>query len=130
MQSSTLNSERKLALTPKSLVFLDALKNPVHRAAVDKFRPGKTHKDLRICCLCQLNEVDNESHVMLSCTFYNKLRSKFFNEVIEKRNSFKDLDNNSRILFLLNSIYPFICRSVAGFIFHIMNHRYKMLFQS
>ena len=37
-----------------------------------------------------------------SCTFYNKLRSKFFSEVIENFNSFKDLDNNrARILFLL-----------------------------
>ena len=141
-----LNSNRKLAFykffktdTKKSCV-LDAIKNPLHRTAINKFRPGnhqlrietgrytipKTPENLRICSLCQLNEVENESHVMLTCTFYNKLRSKFFNEVIVKFNSFKHLDNNSRILFLFNSIDPFICRSVAAFIFEIMNYRYKV----
>ena len=92
-----LNSNRKLAFynffktDTKKSCFLDAIKNPLHRTAINKFRLGnhqlrietgrytipKTPENLRICSLCQLNEVENESHVMLSCSFYNKLRSKF-----------------------------------------------------
>ena len=133
-------TENLLFTDTKKSCYLDAIKNPLHRIAINKFRLGnhlfgietgrytipKTPKNLRICSLCQLNEIENESHVMLSCTFYNKLRSKFFDEVIE--NPFKDLDNNSRIFSFLNSIDPFVCRSVAAFIFDIVNHRYKMLF--
>ena len=139
-----LNSNRKLTFykffktATKKSCFLDAIKNPLRRTAINKFRLGnhqlsietgrytipKTPENLRICSLCQLNEVEKESHVMLTCTFYDKLRSKFFNEVIVKFKSFKDLDNNSRIWLLFNSVDPFICRSVAAFIFEIMNHIY------
>ena len=34
---------------------------------------------------------------------------------------FDDLDVKLRILFLLNNVDPFICKSVAAFIFEIMN---------
>ena len=66
--------------------------------------------------------------VVLRCIVYNNFRSKFFDDVIQKYNSFKDLDVYSKILFLFNSIDPIICRSVAAFIFDIMKFRYKRLF--
>ena len=69
-----------------------------HRLRIEtgRYTIPKTPENLRICSLSQLNEVfENESHVMLSCTLYNKLRSKIFNEVIVNFNSFKDLHNNS-----------------------------------
>ena len=75
------------------------------------------------------NEIENESHVLFSCIVYNNFRSTFFDDVTQKYNSFKDLlDDNSKILFLFNSIDPFICRSVAAFIFDIIKFRYKRLF--
>ena len=123
-------------------VFLDFIKNALHRTAINKFCLGnhrlrietgrhsvpKTPENLRVCSLCQSNEIENESHVLFSCIVYNNFRSKFFDDVIQKYNSFKDLDVNSKILFLFNSIDPFICRSVAAFIFDIMKFRYKRLF--
>ena len=135
-----LNWEWSLAEVENPKLGPFVFKNPLHRTAINKFRLGnhqlrtetgrytvpKTPGNLRIYSVS--NKVENETHVMLTCTFYNKLRSKFSNEVIVQFNSFKDLDNNSRILFLSNSIDPFICRSAAAFIFEIMDHRYKMLF--
>ena len=59
---------------------------------------------------------------MFSCTLYDTLRNKFFDEIINKYNFFNDLDEKSKILFLFNNIDPFICKSVAAFIyFEIMN---------
>ena len=52
------------------------------------------------------------------------LRNKFFDEIITKYNFFNDLDVKSKILFLFNNIDPFICKSVAAFIFEIMNCRH------
>ena len=143
-----LNSNRKLCFytffktDTKKTEFLDAIVNPLHRTAINKFRLGnhqlrietgrhtvpKTPENLRICSLCQSNDIENESHVLFSCAFYNNLRSKVFDEISEKYQFFKVLDLNSKILFLFNSIDPFICRSVASFVFHIMNFRHKMLY--
>ena len=38
---------------------------------------------------------------------------------------FNDLDVKSKILFLFNKIDPFICKSVAPFIFEIINCRHN-----
>ena len=56
---------------------------------------------------------------------YDKLRDKLFNEITEKYNFFKDLDERSNILFLFNNIDPFVCKSVAVFVFEIMNQRHN-----
>ena len=132
-----LNSNRKLCFytlfktdTTKT-DSLDAIKNPFHRTAINKFLLGnhqlhietgrhtvpKTPEKLRICTLCQSNDVENESHVLFSCALYNNFRSKFFDEITGKYKFFKDLSINSKILFLFNDIDPFICRSVAAFVF-------------
>ena len=86
-----------------------------------RYTVPKTPEHLRICSLCQANEVENECHVVFSCTLYDTLRNKFFDEIINKYNFFNDLDVKSKILFLFNNIDPFICKSVAAFIFEIMN---------
>ena len=52
------------------------------------------------------------------------LRNKFFDEVITKYNFFNDFDVKSKLLLLFNNIDPFICKSVAAFIFEIMNCRH------
>ena len=62
---------------------------------------------------------------MFSCTLYDTPRNKFLDEIIKKYNSFTNLDVKSNILFLFNNIDPFICKSVAAFIFEIMNCRYN-----
>ena len=61
---------------------------------------------------------------MLSCTLYDTLRNKFFDEIITKYNFSNDSDVKSKSLFLFNNIDPFICKSVAAFIFEIMNCRH------
>ena len=61
---------------------------------------------------------------MFSCTLYNTLHNKFFDEIIPKNNFFNDLDVKSNILLLFNKIDPFICKSVAAFIFEILNCRH------
>ena len=58
---------------------------------------------------------------MFSCTLYDTLRNKFFDEIIKKYNFFNDLDVKSKIWFLFNNIDPFICKTVAASFFEIMN---------
>ena len=51
-----------------------------------------------------------------------------FDEITRKYQFFEELDINSKILFLFNSIDPFNCRSVAALVYEIMNSRYKKLY--
>ena len=56
---------------------------------------------------------------MFSCTLYDTLRNKYFDEIINKYNFFNDLDVKSKILFLFNNIDPFICKSAISCCFYI-----------
>ena len=90
--------------------FLDSIKNPLHRSSINNFCPGnhrlrieterytvpKPPDYLRICFLCQANEVENECDVMFSCTLHDTFRNKFFDEIITKYNFFNDLDVKSK----------------------------------
>ena len=121
----------------KKAEFLDMIKNLRHRVAINKFRLGnhhlrietgrhtvpKTPQDLRLCHVCQTNEL----HFLFSCRRYDNLGLKLFNELTEKYSFFKDLDINSKILFLFNSIDPVICRSIPSFVYDWMNYRQKRM---
>ena len=147
-QLSLLKTNRKLCFCmtfksdTKKADFLHIIKNP-RRIAINKLLLGnhllrietgrntvpKTAEDLRLCHVCQTNEIENELHFLFSCTHYDNLRIKLFNELTEKYIFFKDLDINSKILFLFNSIDPVICRSIAAFVYDCMNYRQELLFQ-
>ena len=120
----------------------DRIKNPLHRSAISKLRLGnnslnietgrptvpKTPEHLRVYTLCQSNNIENETHVLFSCTLYNALSSKFYDEIVHKYNFFQDLDITSKILFLFNNIVPFVCRSLTAFVYDGMSYRNSRLF--
>ena len=121
--------------------FLDRIKDPLYRSAISKLCLGnhslcietgrhtvpKTPEHLRSCTLCQLNNIENEIHVLFSCTLYNALCLKFYDEIVHKYN-FQDIDVTSRILFLFDNIDPFICRSLAAFVYDVRSYRNSRLF--
>ena len=56
------------------------------------------------------------------CELYESWRIKLFTEN-EKYAYFKELDTQSKILFLINSIDPTVCRKTADFAHNCMNYR-------
>ena len=119
---------------------LDVIKNP-HRIAINKFRLGnhklrietgrhtipKTPLNLRICSFFHSNEVENQIiHFLFSCQLYDSLRLNFFNDITDKYGLFNELDINAKVLFLFNSIDPFVCRSTAAFVFQAMSLRHEI----
>ena len=73
--------------------------------------------------LCQLKEVEQELHFILSCLLYNNLRSKLFADINKRYPNFNDLDNNIKITFLFNDVGPFICRLKAAYVHLCMDLR-------
>ena len=83
--------------------FLDAIKNPFHMSAINKFRLGnhrlrietgrytvpKTLEHVRICSLCQANELESECHVIFFFFFalcIIRFATNFFDEITKKYN--------------------------------------------
>ena len=46
--------------------------------------PGNSSGTVRICTLCQVNDVENESRALFSYTFYDSFRIQFFDEITGK----------------------------------------------
>ena len=114
---------------------------PEFSSAISKFRLGnnqlrietgrhtipKTPINLRTCCFCHSDEIENELHFLFSCKVYDNLRLKFFNEITLKYSIFNEFDINAKSLFLCNSIDP-VCRSTTAFAFQAMSLR-NFIFQ-
>ena len=61
------------------------LRVSAHTLMIEKgrhFHP-KVPIDQRICTLCSLNEIEDELHFMLKCTFYADLRSTLLSNISE-----------------------------------------------
>ena len=118
---------------------LDSIKNVRHKKQINTFRLGnhnlrietgrhnKTPENLRTCYLCNSNQIEDESHFLFSCEHYHDTRKKYFDEINDKYRNFNDLDNISKIMFLFNNVDPFVCRTIAAYIYDSMLNRQSML---
>ena len=61
-------------------------------------RPKKNVND-RLCSVC--NEVENEMHCLMACKINKEDREKFFNAAIQRKTSFKFMDDKQRFVFLM-----------------------------
>ena len=48
-----------------------------HKLLVEQGRHANLSRDLRICKLCDLNEVEDERHFLLKCPFFSDLRTLY-----------------------------------------------------
>ena len=69
----------------------------------------ETSENLRLCSFCDTNEIGNKIHFLLFCKPHISWRIKLFNEITEKYAHFKELDTQSKILFLFNGTDPTVC---------------------
>ena len=63
----------------------------------------KIPPEQRLCKLCSLNEVEDEFHFMLKCTFYKDLRSKMMSDIAEIYD-IDDITDKERFILLMGSI--------------------------
>ena len=82
-------------------------------------------RGLRICSLGHSNEIEDELHFLFSCHHYNDIRKKYLAEINDRYQNLNDLDNTSKILFLFNSVDPFVCRTIAAYIYDSIKYDNK-----
>ena len=78
------------------------LRISAHPLMIEKgrhFHP-KIPVDQRICTLCSLNEVEDERHFMLKCTYYADLRAKLFSNISEIYD-INNMSDNDKFLLLM-----------------------------
>ena len=81
----------------------------------------------RICSFCQSNEIEDEKHVLFSCSFYDKIRLELNNKINIKYPYFNSFDHNSKIIFLFNNVDPFVCRLTSSFVSQTLHFRQEAL---
>jgi hypothetical protein len=59
----------------------------------------------RICELCPLNVVENETHFLCECSLYTDARIKLFDKAIKKNPSFNDLEVSIKFNFLMKQMW-------------------------
>ena len=81
------------------------LRVSAHSLMIEKgrhFHP-KIPPEQRLCKLCSLNEVEDEFHFMLKCTFYKDLRTKMMLDIAEIYD-IDDMSDKERFIFLMGFI--------------------------
>ena len=124
IMTSLKNHQHNAKTDQRSSLQLELIKNANHRQSVAKLRCGNhdlkietgTHcvpkipESMRICSHCSSNEVENEIHFVFHCNLHEQIRKTLFNDIILKYPEFDSLNEQNKISFLFNNIYPYICK--------------------
>ena len=99
-----------------------------HQLEIERGRYRNIPASQRICKLCNL-EVEDELHFLLECPKSNKIRKEILEQLENKFNNLKSLDNTSKFVWLfsaednyvydklyllLTKLYTFRCEALSG----------------
>ena len=124
---SLLDPEKYLQIIQvrKHAIALARFRTSSHTLEIEMGRRSQTPSDLRYCKLCKraknINLVENEYHVVMSCSSYNKLR---FNLLPIKYCKHPSIEN---FILLMKDENPEIISSLALFIYKMFSERAHLL---
>jgi hypothetical protein len=105
---------------------LAALRTSSHQLLIERgrYQTPVLPRESRLCVHCDLQEIEDEKHFILTCTKYNTLRNQLFNLVMSECPLFTNMSAHDRFIYLMNSGGT-ICKTVAKFCFEAMETRNK-----
>ena len=74
---------------------------PIH---IETGRFSRKPVEERLCALCNLNEIEDEEHFLLSCTKYDNIRNVLFNKCLNKEPNFHTFDNSNKLNLLMTGM--------------------------
>ena len=80
----------------------------------------------RICEFCNSENVEDESHILLTCSLYDREKSVLFNTVDEIYESFHQYENDVKMLILMND--EDLSQRVVDFLYAAYNKRNNILY--
>ena len=85
-----------------------------HKLLIEKGRYLKIPRNKRLCTNC--NEIDNEFHFFFNCEINNSVRNMLYQSMTDFFPNFTDLNNEEKLIKILNPSTPMQIRTVASFI--------------
>ena len=85
-----------------------------HKLLIEKGRYLKIPRNKRLCTNC--NEIDNEFHFFFNCEINNSVRNMLYQSMTDFFPNFIDLNNEEKLIKILNPSTPMQIRTVASFI--------------
>jgi len=81
---------------------LSKIRTSSHSLEIERGRHSKpkTDRNLRICKLCNSNQVEDEYHFIMQCSLYNDLREELFSKLCTIDKTFPDLQMHNRFIYL------------------------------
>ena len=101
---TTIGLESYINLIPclKERSIMSKFRLSNHTLMIEKGRHNRVRKDLRFCPFCP-NEIEDETHFLLSCKRFSKQREEFFNKINNVAGHFQYLNNAEKFKFLLTN---------------------------
>ena len=81
--------------------------------------------DDKPCRFCSAQEIENESHFLLDCTFYSEIRTFIFCDLLTS-NSSVNLDNQEKERYLMTHVH--CTRQMAKYLVHAFQKRRRAIF--
>lgn len=121
----------------KREIYLDTIKNvkilkcfaqfrlSAHQLAIERGRYKNVLAKDRLCKYCQANEVEDEVHFSMKCSFYKKQRENLFSMVSRSSKYFMDLSPENKFIWLMTNEDTDIIDNLASYVyecFEIRNH--------
>ena len=88
-----------------------------HRLHIEtgRYTIPKTPIEERVCKNCSFNTVEDEQHVLLFCSKYDRIRAEFIYKCYNK-NIISNSNYSSKFIWLLSNEDSSVCRNIAKFI--------------
>jgi hypothetical protein len=94
-----------------------------HKLPIETGRYANIEHDLRLCPICNSNEIGDEYHYFSHCSNkrLEKLRENFLNELVDFNCKFTSLGTNNLFLYCVSMNDKNIINSTSKYIYEIMN---------
>ena len=95
---------------------LSKLRTSCHKLLIETGRYDKTDKLNRICVHCNLKEIENEQHFLLSCTKYDSYRIPFLEMVHTMFPYVQRLDAQDKYIWIMSMEHEDLNNSLSNFV--------------
>ena len=86
-----------------------------------QLREGQFSRKNRLCKSCSAGEIEDEAHILLSCSAFTDKRSAFFQSIESLHSGFISFDDQHKLEFLLSDLT--VSSLTASFLHDVYNAR-------